>query len=77
MSWRAIHLRKRELLIFVWPGLLATGYAASTLGGPVAQQGLPGHDLKAPLRSTVRLACSTDMALPAAGISFPGTESAV
>jgi hypothetical protein len=38
---------KRELLIFVWPGLLATGYAASMFGGPVAQQGLPGH-LQAP-----------------------------
>jgi hypothetical protein len=33
-----------------WPlaGLLAAGYTASTLGGPVAQQGLPGHNLKAP-----------------------------
>jgi hypothetical protein len=33
-----------------WPlaGLLAAGYTASTLGGPVAQPGLPGHNLKAP-----------------------------
>ena len=32
-----------------WPlaGLLAAGHTASTLGGPVAQQGLPGHGLKA------------------------------